>query len=530
MTRLAGDIAAGLSVALVLIPQSLAYAELAGVPAHLGLIAGAAPPLAAAVLASSPYLQTGPTALTSILAFGVLAASFAPGTSDYVSAAALLALLVGLFRVGLGLVRMGNLAYFMSRPVLQGFTSAAALLIFMTQLPAALGVVAPQSGIVEGAWWSITHIGSARPLAIALAIVTIALMLGGRWIHPRFPGALIAVGIGIAAGTLAEGVGPVLGDIPVVLGMPSLILPWGVLPELLVGAAVIAAIGFAEPAAIARTYARRKQHPWNPDRELVAQGAANLASGLFGAFPVGGSFSRSALNVLAGARTRWSGFVTGLAVIAFLPAAGILSPLPKAVLAGIVIAAILKLLDPAALLRMWRFARWQAMSAYATFLLTLVLAPRIDYAVLAGVAVAVVLHLWRETQLSVDVEREGEVIVVRLSGVLFFGSTHHLAAVRNRMPPPPGVTRMTIDGKGLGRIDLSGNMALDELIRDAEAAGLDVEIVGLEAYMERVLRRVRYGMGGAEADDADVRFRASRHPDEIRADVPEEEHDGLNGR
>ena len=504
--RLAGDVAAGLSVALVLIPQSLAYAELAGVPAHLGLIAGAAPPVAAAFLASSPYLQTGPTALTAILSFGVLAAAFAPGTPEYISAAALLALLVGVFRIGLGLVRMGNLAYFMSRPVLQGFTSAAAVLIVLTQLPAALGLVAPTNGILATAWWSVAHVGAAQPLAVGLSLVTILLMLGGGWIHPRFPGALVAVGLGIALGAFASGVGPVLGDIPVVLGLPTLDMPWGALPQLLVGAAVIAAIGFAEPAAIARTYARRKQHPWNPDRELVAQGAANLAAGLFGAFPVGGSFSRSSLNVLAGANTRWSGLITGLAVLAFLPVAGVLAPLPKAVLAGIVIAAVGKLLAPMALVRMWRFARWQAMSAYATFALTIALAPRIDYAVLAGVAVAVALHLWRETQLTVDVERDGDLLTVRLSGVLFFGSTHHLSAVRNRMPPPPGVTHMVIDGTGLGRIDLSGNMALDELIRDAEAAGLDVDIVGLEAYMERVLRRVRHGMGGPEAEEPDVRF------------------------
>lgn len=315
-----------------------------------------------------------------------------------------------------------------------------------------------------------------------------------------------------------------LGVIPVELVAPTLDLPWGALPDLLVGAGVIAAVGFAEPAAIARTYARRKQRAWNPDRELVSQGAANLAAGLFGSFPVGGSFSRSSLNVLAGARTRWSGLVTGLAVLAFLPVAGVLSALPKSVLAGIVIAAVVTLVNPVALVQMWRFAKWQALSAYVTFALTLVLAPRIDYAVLAGIAVAVVLHLWRETQLAVEIEHAGDTMTLRMSGVLFFGSTHHLAAVREVMPPPEGVTRIVIDGSGLGRIDLSGNMALDELIGDAEAAGLEVEVVGLEAYMERVLRRVRRGMSGNEsAGDTHVHFREGR-----RIGGDDEEADGAD--
>lgn len=498
--RLAADALAGLSVALVLVPQSLAYAELAGVPPHYGLVAGAFPPLAAAAFASSPYLQTGPTALTSILAFGVLSASFLPGTAEYVSAAALLALMVGLFRIGLGLLRMGNLAYFMSRPVLQGFTSAAALLILLSQVPGALGVESAPRGILAAAWAAVSDPGGIRWPAAILAVATVALVVFGRRISARFPGVLVAVLAGIGVGAFTEGVGPRLGEVPVLLTMPSAALPWAVLPELLVGAGVIAAVGFAEPAAIARSYARMQRRPWNPDRELVSQGVANVASGLFGGFPVGGSFSRSSLNALAGAQTRWSGMITGLAVLAFLPVAGILSPLPKAVLAGIVIAAVLGLVQPVRLVRLWRFARWQAMSAYATFTLTLVFAPRIDYAVLVGVAVAVMLHLWRETQLAIRIERDGDTLIVRLSGVLFFGSTQHLAATQQVIPPPSGVRRVVIDGKGLGRVDLSGNMALDELIRDFEAWGLTVEVVGLEAYMERVLKRVQRGSEGDEAD------------------------------
>lgn len=485
------DLLAGLSVALVLIPQSLAYAELAGLPAHLGLYAAALPPIAAALFASSPFLQTGPTALMSILTLGILSASFTPGSPELVAAAGFLALLVGLIRVGLGLLKLGGVAYFLSQPVLKGFTTAAAVLILASQVPTAFGVTAPGTDILGAFWWTLTHVNLWRPTAALLTVLTLLFILGGRRLSPLFPGVLVAVMVGLAVSYGAGYEGAVIGVIPSALPAFSLAFPWEALSSLFLGAVVIAVVGFAEPAAIARTYAAKQRSGWDPDRELLGQGVANLVAGLFGGFPVGGSFSRSALNYLAGARTRLSGLVTGAAVLAFLPAAPLLSALPRAVLGAIVIGAVWSLLDLRGLARLWRYARLQAVTAYATFGLTLLLAPRIDYGVLLGIGLAVAAHLYRETRLGIVVRRSDDVLSVELAGVLWFGSTRRLETVLRPLLTTPRATHLVIDAHGLGRLDLSGAMLLADLLSEAEARGLSAHVEGLEPHMQRVLERVQ---------------------------------------
>ncbi len=487
--RFLGDLLAGVSVAFVLIPQSLAYAELAGVPAPLGLYAAALPPIVAAVFASSPFLQTGPTALTSILAFGVLSSVVAAGSPAYVGAAALLALVVGVVRVALGVFRLGGVAYFMSQPVLQGFTSAAAVLILASQVPAALGVGASRGGIFADLGWTLMHPGGWRLGAFLFSALTLLLMLGGRWLSPRFPGVLLAAAAGIGLSLWTGYAGPVIGNVPASWPRLSLALPWEMLPSLLLGGAIIAVVGFAEPTAIARTLTERGRR-WQPDREFVSQGAANLIAGLVGAFPVGGSFSRSSLNKLAGAKSRFSGFVTGAVVLAFLPFSASLAPLPKAVLAAVVIGAVLNLLEPRALLKLWRYTKLQALTAYATFALTLLLAPRIDVAVLVGVALSVVAHLYSESHLDVQARYDDDVLTLTLSGVLWFGSANQLETGFQTLLRG-GVAYAVVDVTGVSHIDLSSLMLLSELTDEAQEHGAEVEVRGLKPSMQRVLARLR---------------------------------------
>ncbi len=488
-TLFAGNLLAGLSVAAILLPQALAYAELAGLPAYLGLYAAAVAPIAAAFFASSPFLQTGPTALTALLTLGILSSIEPSGSLDLISAAALLALVVGITRITLGLLRFGGIAFFMSRPVLQGFTSAAAVLILTSQLPTSLGVLSSGSGVFGRLLWTLRNPGEWDLFAIALSALTLLLVLGGKRISRLFPGVLLAVVAGIGSSLLGGYSGPTIGEVGTVFPTPSLNLPWSRLPDLLLGGVVIAVIGFAEPAAIARSYAREGRHPWDPNRELIGQGIANLASGLFQAFPVGGSFTRSSLNKLAGATSRWSGLVTGLVALAFLPFAKLLIPLPQAVLSAIVLAAAVSLFQPQQLLKYWRLARLQALTAYATFILTLVLAPRIDQALIIGIGLAVAAHLYREMQLGIDVKRDGEAIIVELSGVLWFASTNPLeTAFRNL--EIEGVQSLTIDASGLGRVDLSGILLLEQLMDNLRSRGLEVSIIGLKDHMERVRQRV----------------------------------------
>jgi SulP family sulfate permease len=481
-------------VALVLIPQSLAYAELAGLPAYYGLYAAALPPLAAAFFASSRYLQTGPVAMTALLTFGALSAFGAPFSEEWIKLAPLLALVVGVARVALGLVRGGVIAYFMSQAVLVGFTTAAAILIVSSQLPTALGVVADGDTILSRLWWTVRHAGEWELAAIVLSLMTVALVAGGRRVHRLFPGVLIAVVAGIVYSLLAEYTGLRVGDVNLNFPGSPLDLPWGDVWSLIVPGAVIALVGFAEPASIARIFAAQDRERWSPNRELISQGAANLASGLSGGFPVGGSFSRSSINRLVGGETKWSGAVTGLAVLAFLPLAGIMSDLPRAVLGAIVIAAVARLIDVPRLLRFWRLSRAQALVAWITFAATLILSPRIDVAVMLGIGLGITVHLWRELRVPVGSDYSDGVLVLRPQGVIFFGSSPDVAeAMTNLLAEYPDADRVVFDLGAVGRIDLTGALALKTLVDDARLAGLQAEVTNVGRPARRVLRAVWEG-------------------------------------
>ncbi len=475
----------------MLIPQSLALADLAGLPAFRGLYAAALPPLAAALFASSRYLQTGPVAMTSLLTFGALSALAPVQSPRYVGLAALLAIVVGLARVALGMARLGWVAYLMSRPILTGFTTGAALLITASQIPTALGVDAPEGRLLGRAWWAVTHVGQWELASVFLAAVTVALVFGGRRIHPLFPGVLAAVGFGLAFSVLVGYGGEMVGGVPAGLPPLTLSLPWAEVPSLVVPGVVIALVGFAEPAAIARTYATQDRQRWSPDREFISQGAANLAAGLSGGFPVGGSFARTSVNKLSGGRSRWSGAVTGVAVLAFLLVAGVLAPLPRAVLGAIVIAAVVNLIQFRPLVRFNRYSTPQALVAWTTFAATLILAPRIERAVLLGIGLGVFVHLWRELRLHVSTRIEGTTLRLAPKGVLFFASAPNLAeALLRELAAHPDTERVVVDLSGLGRIDYTGAIALKEVTDDAREAGLNVEVVGVPPQARRVLLRV----------------------------------------
>ena len=303
------DVIAGVGVALILIPQSMAYAELAGLPARHGLFAAALGPLAAAFFASSPYLQTGPVALTALLTLGALVPVAVPGSAEYVGFAALLALVVGIVRVLVGALRGGWVSYLMSRPMLDGFASGAAILIVCSQLPGAFSVDASGDGVLSRALWAIRHPSDWEQGSSLLAMLTLLIVIGARRLNPLVPGVLIATVVGLSFSLATDYGGPRLGDVDAGLPDLSLALPWASLPALVLPGIVIALVGFAEAASISRIYATKERMRWNPDQEFIGQGAANIAAGLFGGFPVGGSFSRSSLNYL---RRWWAGSPFGL--------------------------------------------------------------------------------------------------------------------------------------------------------------------------------------------------------------------------
>jgi SulP family sulfate permease len=488
------DAIAGASVALVLIPQSLAYAVVAGLPPDRGLLASVLPPIVGGILASSRFLQTGPTAVTSLLTLGALAAVAVPGSAAYVALAAVLAILVGAMRMAIGLLRLGDIAYVMSRTVVVGFTSAAAILIVASQVPAAFGVTATQPNPLVSALVALSRPDAWSLAAIGVTVAVVATVIGTRRIGPLVPGALVALVGATALSTFLEYPAAVLGPIRLDLGLDLAIEP-SMLGPLIVPALVIALIGFAEPAAIARRYAAMDRERWDPNREFVSQGAANIAAGLSGGFPVGGSFSRTALGRLAGARTRRASAFTSLTVVALVPFVGLLAPMPMAALSGVVIAAVISLVDLVGLGSYWRISRPQFAIALLTFGATLVFAPHVEYGVVLGVGAAIATHLWRENRVEVDSWVDGRSLHVRPRGVLYFGSLPRLEPlILARLSEHADVGRMVVHLDGVGRLDVNGALALRELLEDARLGGLAVEIRDVPAQILPLLSRVMSGM------------------------------------
>lgn len=495
--RLLADLIAGVSVAFVLIPQSLAYAELAGMPAHYGLYAGSIPLVFAAVFASSNYLQTGPVALTALLTFGALSTIAEPFSPEYVGLAALLALLVGVLRLILGVIKAGGVAFLLSQPVLRGFVLGAAVLIFSSQLPAATGTTGgPARGVMRRALWVLTHPGEWEFTALALTAVTLALIFGARRIHALFPGVLVAVIASAVFSAVSGYDGATVGVIEVKLSLDGMgALPWDRLPALLVGGAVIALVGFAEPVSLARHFADLEGEHWDPNREFISQGVANVAAGLVSGFPVGGSFSRTSINHLAGARSRWAGAITGLAVIAFLPFAFLLEALPKAVLGATIIAGVLKLMRLRPLVQIVKMSKLEGSLSLLVAVVTIASAPHLEYGVILGVVLSIGIQLARGRTLRMrpefSREYDGDVVRCHPRGALWFGSVAHVQDCFGAVLREEPGKRYELACSGLEYVDLSGAVALQGLVAQGESRGVRVDIAGADPTLSALLKVIR---------------------------------------
>jgi SulP family sulfate permease len=333
-------------------------------------------------------------------------------------------------------------------------------------------------------------VDSWRWPAVLISLFTIAVLLVGRRLHQLFPGVLVVVVVGAVLSEVLGYDGAVVGEVP--SGLPPLSLSFRFTDfwRLVVPGAVIALLGFAEVAAISRTFATQDRERWDPSREFVSQGIANAVAAVSGGFPVGGSFSRSSVARVAGGRTRWAGAVTGAAVLAFLPFAGVISGLPRAVLAAIVIVAVIRLVRLMTMVRLITKTWGQAFVAWVTFAATLALSPRIELGVIVGVAAAAAVHLRRETLIRVTARQEDGVLVLQPSGVLFYGSTARLdETFSTELAAHPEIRSVVVDLNRLGRIDYTGALALKEFLDDAAAAGLEVAVRDIPPHAEGTLNR-----------------------------------------
>ena len=385
---LQGEFWAGMTVGLMLVPQGVAYAALAGMPLVTGIYASLVPALVAVLWSSSTRLGVGPTALTSLLIGASLTGMAEPGSAHWVALAAWMALLSGLLQLTLGVVRFGWLLQLVTSPVLGGFTQAAAWLILASQLPTLTGLGVPLETLLAAPQWSHFDWGGA---GFGLGSVAALVLAKRQW--PQFPAVTVVIG---GAGALswalgyAEGGGKVIGALPA--GLPHFYwpgaLPWETFGALIMPVLVITLVSFLETASSAKVDHQSGGTRWNENQDLIAHGMAKISSGLCGGFTTSASFSRSAINLYAGARTGWATiFATALVLVALLWLLPALYYVPQAVLAAVVVTAVTGLIKPGMFRQLWRISRIEASISAATFAITLATAPRLYWGVLAGLLV-----------------------------------------------------------------------------------------------------------------------------------------------
>ncbi len=411
-TTLHGDALAALIVTIMLIPQSLAYALLAGLPPEVGLYASMLPLVGYALFGSSSTLAVGPVAVVSLMTAAAVGDFAAVGTPEYRGAAIALAFLSGLFLIGLGLLRLGFLASLLSHPVISGFITASGILIAASQLKHILGVDAGGHTLIELAQSLATQIDAVNGPTLAIgAGATIFLF----WVRKSLKPLLMKAGLGPRAADSLAKAGPVAAVIATILlvdllslsqsgvrvvgeipqGLPPVALPpldpalWR---ELLPSAVLISVVGFVESVSVAQTLAAKRRERIAPNRELIGLGAANLAASVTGGYPVTGGFARSVVNFDAGARTPMAGVMTavgiGLTALLLTP---LFQQLPKATLAATIVVAVLSLVDLPALKRTWIYSKGDFAAMAATILV--VLGAGVEAGIVTGVVLSVVLFL-----------------------------------------------------------------------------------------------------------------------------------------
>jgi sulfate permease, SulP family len=509
---LRADVIAGITVAMVLIPQAMAYAQLAGLPVFYGLYAAFLPPAIAALFGSSRQLATGPVAMASLLSVGVLQRFVAPGTGDFITYSILLGLMVGMLRICLGALRLGVLVNLLSRPVVIGFTNAAVLIIATSQMHHLFGVSVDRGDYhFQTVWRTIQVIAEkASWESLGMASLATAILLGLRNRGGgRLPYVLIAVAVTTLVSWLIGYGGKVVGEIP--RGLPSFRAPifdMRIVPELAMGAITITLVGLMEAMAIAKTIATKTRQQIDINQELIGQGMSNLVGSFFQSYVVSGSFSRSAVNFASGARTGFSSVVTSLVVmITLLWFTPLLYHLPQATLGAIIVTAVISLIRIKPIITAWRVQRQDGIVAVVTFLSTLVLAPALHQGILIGVGLSLMTYLVRTMRPRVvflarhpdgtlrgteihGLQLDQKIAIIRFDGRLYFGDSSYFEdKVLEIVAHLPELQYLIVDAGGINQVDATGEQTLRDLVGRLRGAGIDVFITGAKRQFREVLKR-----------------------------------------
>ncbi|HCW86455.1 MAG TPA: sodium-independent anion transporter [Rhodobacteraceae bacterium] len=509
-STLTNDLVAALIVTIMLIPQSLAYALLAGLPPEMGLYASMLPIIFYAIFGTSRALAVGPVAVVSLLTVAAVSKIAVPGTSEYIVAAITLAFLSGLILFALGLFRLGFLANFLSHPVIAGFITATGIIIAVSQLKNILGIDAHGHTIPDLSRSLAHNLSGLNWITAVIGVVTTGFLfwvrkgllplLDSLGVAPRIASIIVKAGpiAAIVATTLvvwffdltAKGV-QVVGDVP--KGLPPFTMPslsmdmW----SNLIGAAIlISIIGFIESVSVAQTLAAKKRQRIDPDQELIGLGAANLGASLTGGFPVTGGFSRSVVNYDAGADTPAAGAYTAIGLAgASLFLTPLIFHLPKATLAATIIVAVLSLVDFSVLKKTWHHSKADFAAVISTISITLLMG--VELGVSAGVTVSILIHLYKSSRphmaivgqvpktehyrniLRHDVLTDPKILTIRVDESLYFANTRYLEdRIYDEVAQQLELQHVVLMCSAVNTIDMSALQSLEAINERLYAGGV----------------------------------------------------------
>lgn len=498
------DVMAGLAGSIVVLPQAVAFATIAGMPPQYGLYAGMIPAIIAALFGSSRHLVSGPTTAASIVLFSALSVYATPGSPDYVTLALTLTFMVGVFELALGLARMGTLVNFISHSVIVGFTAGAAILIAAKQLKYFFGVDMPSDGHLHNVLYEfIQRTGEVNPFVTAVALGTLISGLAARRLWPKSPYLVLSMLTGsLMAYIFNLRFGPETTQIAQVGALPASLPPLSA-PELSLEniktlaptALAVTLFALTEAVSIGRSLASRGGYRINGNQEFIGQGLSNIAGSFFSGYVATGSFNRSGLNYEAGARTPLAAVFAGLLLLVIvLLVAPLAAYLPKAAMAGVLFLVAWGLIDFKQIVHILKASRRETAVLAVTFFSALFL--ELELAIFAGVLLSLVLYLEQVSKPSVyrrvpDPRLPGRPFVtdtslpecpqfriVRIDGSLFFGSINRLQntfdMLRSR---DPDKKHLAIAAQGIGVIDLEGAEALVEETRARKAMGGDLYLI-----------------------------------------------------
>lgn len=511
-----GDLPAGLTAGILLIPQSIAFAMIAGVPTIYGLYASTIPMFLYAIFGTSRQLSVGPVSIVSLMTFTGIAALATPQTMDFVTLTIVLALLVGVIQLLLGVFRLGFLVNFLSHPVVSGFTSASAIIIGLGQLKHLLGInIVRNESVFHIVLESIQQFGQVNWIAFGIGFSGILLIIILKRINKSIPSPLVAVIYGILlvwAFGWAEQV-KIVGEVPG--GLPSFVLPdltMENLRALLPVALAISIVSFTESIAVAKAMqARHKDYQVSPNQELIALGVTNIGGSLFQSFPTTGGFSRTAVNDQAGAKTQMASIITAtLIVVTLLFLTPLFYYLPKSIVAAVIMVAVYGLIDYKEAIHLWHTDQGDFAMLMVTFLGTLFIG--VEEGIAIGVILSLALMIYRTTRPHLAVlgripdtnfykninrfdhlEERPDLLIVRFDAQLYFANISYFKETVEKLAEKkgPALRAIIVNSESINRIDSSGMHMLEDLHREFAAKGVEI-------YFTNVIGPVRDMMTRAE--------------------------------